>query len=525
MTPSPRAESDRDQFGNLRKLPAEIRAIIYCHLVGPEISLQASPRGVFHPAILRVNSAIHKEASNVLYGYNGIIRISSNCKVLYEHTSEDAGPDIYMIPSNKNYPKGMDTTQLSCHANLRLRIEFPWRENVDYKDINLDDGTQMSQQLHQVYGQHTRQGRNARTGKEQEFFLFLPDLDFFTSIVRQIDLSTVWRCDLQDPAFYGAINYDILVFPTKQGTHPHTTALQELLEPFKRLSGVDQRVVVSGAVSSLYASYIKSEMCPPLSSLDSPRWDWPTNNTTIYGMASTGKRNADNAFRQGDYELAETLYESVQSFLERAMKFSQSLRLGRAYQQIVEQSLAYLEMIVHCNLTLISLKTDGELGECTLFSDGRAQRLSDHPFATDQDRNLILLYSALKYLDTGKLSRAQAEIENMTGLYARLPHTDSTGWPELVNLLKHSKNTTACAAWRPDRFAERMHPRQFVGDYRRLQAVVDSLIEYAQIVLDISGPEVMVSVENNVDMIIKTSDCLVQELPNEPWEARINVPQ
>jgi len=89
-------------------------------------------------------------------------------------------------------------------------------------------------------------------------------------------------------------------------------------------------------------------------------------------MASTGKRNADNAFHQGDYELAETLYESVQSFLERAMKFSQSLRFGRAYQQIVEQSIAYLEMIVHCNLTLISLKTNGELGDCTLFSDARA---------------------------------------------------------------------------------------------------------------------------------------------------------
>jgi len=70
-----------------------------------------------------------------------------------------------------------------------------------------------------------------------------------------------------------------------------------------------------------------------------------------------------------------------------------------------------------------------------------------------------------------------------------------------------------------------MHPRQFLEDYRRLQAVVDSLIEYAQIVLDIAGPEVTVSVENNVDMIIETSDCLVQEPPNEPWEARISVSQ
>ncbi|KAI9715141.1 MAG: hypothetical protein M1812_006120 [Candelaria pacifica] len=286
-------------------LPLEIRSKIYAHLLDPSLVRQLPPDGStpfykFHTSILRVSHQIHAEAHFQLYHGNNFVLLKSNWACM------SGAADDAMVPI-------LSTHSLDDFTAHHLKVTLQYNIAAIRK-ANVRDGTLLllAADLPLLCGLLRMQHLTTPTDAPMLATLQSASGGYEMGLISQSrgvtkDNGTTVRLQLR---------------PTQYGT-PSLITQRILLEPFKRVRGGQQRVIISGCVSPDLRTEVLSKMQPrgpPLLRRDA--WD-------IFELAATIKKAGDTAMMNGPRGLdyARDRYSKYYEFMTECNKANPTLEL------------------------------------------------------------------------------------------------------------------------------------------------------------------------------------------------------
>ena len=300
-------------MSRLEQLPPAVRRKILGYLLIAE-HVRQPPNHLlvenyaFEVNVLRVNRAINKEATAILYQENTFIKVHN-----------------YYLEAEKT---------MSNHEVPFFKLKGKFQHHVAEIAVKFDP---MNKRLSSAM----------KSKKATTFLLMLADIPKYTRLLRLLDLAN----------FMG-YQFDFKLHQPPFATSPLSIMSQvELLFPFEQVRGAAliQNVSFSGSFDPAILKRVKQAMTTKIAWLRAGAWE-------VHDIALSIKRKGDWAFRLNNADMALAKYDDTRTFMETAMSLN-SMMSG--LDDHFDKALCGIECTVWVDtaLLLLSDATFKESGE------------------------------------------------------------------------------------------------------------------------------------------------------------------